>query len=861
MRTSISQETRAVPVATIVAILVAMSGFLAPVDAGAAGGDRIPPRLARLEGDRDLAKLSWQLLEARRLARLGSAPAAIRERIPGLPLRDGKVAVEIRFRGKGELPLDELERAGLGGARAYPEYGGVTGRVALRSLDTLAAVAGVGSIRELLPPRRRAGTVTSQGDESIRAALARSTFGVDGEREDGTRVKVGILSDSFGNFLGDGVVTGSGCATEVSGSSPQLAGELPNPVVVLDDCTNLENCEFVLDEGRALAEIVHDLAPGADVLFHSGFNGEFDMATGITELVACGADVIVDDVIYPREPMFQDGPIADAVQSAVGAGVAFFSAAGNEAGFGVSEAFLDVDDTVDDEEADPTGSDFHDFGGSDPFASVRMADGCGATFVLQWNEPYDTPSGQGASSDLDLYVCSDESIASCDYVSTGQGCSLPSFLPPGDPLEVYSEPAPSGSAKTVHLAIDHFCSLTGAYPQQDDTRFRLVVFADGCSLAEAEVKADCSTSTKSYCFEEGIFEDFQIFGHAAAEGAVAVGASYYREIDSGGAIDPPPGQIDVEPFSSLGGSLPFYFDADGNPLPGAPVTRFKPDVVGPDGVNTSFFPVGGDLPDDLDGYPNFVGTSAAAPHAAAVGALLKDAQPLLSGADVAALLRCTARDIEAPGVDPLAGSGLVDAVEALTALEPQLGLVKSVAFALTGNLSDTNRLDAGDVLQYSYEVTNSSAVPLEEVAVADPHAGLSTISCPGGNPIPSLEPGASTVCTANYTVKVADESAGSISNSATVTGKACGVTAAAGQAGDVLTIPTCILDRVLLATVVANGQEEQELACRTLDSGSSYTIESGGSATFTAGVSIVLQDGFSVAGSFTAALDSEIDLQ
>ena len=47
------------------------------------------------------------------------------------------------------------------------------------------------------------------------------------------------------------------------------------------------------------------------------------------------------------------------------------------------------------------------------------------------------------------------------------------------------------------------------------------------------------------------------------------------EVDSGGTLDPPTSQLDVEPFSSLGGNIPFYFDGSGNPLPGAPQTRFK----------------------------------------------------------------------------------------------------------------------------------------------------------------------------------------------------------------------------------------------------------------------------------------------
>ena len=76
-------------------------------------------------------------------------------------------------------------------------------------------------------------------------------------------------------------------------------------------------------------QIIHDVAPGAKEMFHTAFNGEADFAQGIIDLQQAGARVIFDDVLYYNEPMFQDGIIAQAVDTVKASGVAYFSAAGN----------------------------------------------------------------------------------------------------------------------------------------------------------------------------------------------------------------------------------------------------------------------------------------------------------------------------------------------------------------------------------------------------------------------------------------------------------------------------------------------------------------------------------------------------
>src|SRR5262249_21630688 len=103
------------------------------------------------------------------------------------------------------------------------------------------------------------------------------------------------------------------------------------------------------------------------------------------------------------------------------------------------------------------------------------------------------------------------------------------------------------------------------------------------------------------------------------------------------------------------------FDTDGAPVV---EPRDKPEIVATDGVDTTFFyPGTGDT--DGTGYPNFYGTSAAAPHAAALAALVRDLVPTAQPGDVYSALLESAIDMGAAGFDADSGAGLVQADRAL----------------------------------------------------------------------------------------------------------------------------------------------------------------------------------------------------
>lgn len=73
--------------------------------------------------------------------------------------------------------------------------------------------------------------------------------------------------------------------------------------------------------------------------------------------------------------------------------------------------------------------------------------------------------------------------------------------------------------------------------------------------------------------------------------------------------------------------------------------------------------------------------------------------------------------------------------------------------------------NVGDLVNYTITVTNDGEAPLDTIAVSDPLPG--TVTCPSGNPIPALAPGAEEVCTGSYPITQGDIDAGQVDNTAT----------------------------------------------------------------------------------------------
>jgi len=520
---------------------------------------------------------------------------------PSLPLMhvaNGSVVVDAAANGDGKTLAHDLQALGMKGAAVSGRL--VSGRLPIAALESAARLP---SLRFARPAyaMTRAGTVTSQGDAAMLAAAARTTYGVDG-----TGITVGTLSDSY-NCLG-------GAANDVA------SNDLPGGVQVLEE---EPVCSRGTDEGRAMMQIVHDVAPGAAQAFHTADNGQADFANGIIELATvAGADVINDDVIYFAEPMFQDGPIAQAIDTVKAMGVAYFSAAGNERRQSYEDTFRDSGQL-----GYFAGSTRHDFdaaGGVDGLQQVTIPGNTQVAFVLQWDDPYYSVSGgAGAQTDLDIIL----------YPSHGTPVGSATRNIGGDPVEVFSYVTPGGPTRTYEIGIEHYA---GPLP----SRIKYVYFG--------------YLTIDEYATHSGT-----VYGHPNAAGARAVGAARYDATPAFGTSPPV-----LEYFSSAGGQE-ILFDPAGNPVS---ELRQKPEIVAPDGGDTTFFYPGWDY--EPNGYPNFFGTSAAAPHAAGVAALLKAYDPALTPDAIYTALQTTAIDMDAPGVDFDSGYGLIQAPAALASLNP-----------------------------------------------------------------------------------------------------------------------------------------------------------------------------------------------
>ena len=577
--------------------IAALAAVALLFSAGAAGGSRqdaIAAKNAAKSGTGARLGASLALLQKAEARRLPQADVTrrITHKLPALRASDGYVSVSAYGDDLTALRV-QLEAKGLKNAVVHSTA--VSGKAPVAALGDMAATTGLKFLRPTLA-MARGHAVVSQGDRSLRADIARRESGVTGKG-----IRVGVMSDSYDCAPG---------AFEEGAPFTRAAqdvrnGDLPRDVLVLKDLASAPNDDCA-DEGRAMMQLIHDVAPGSPLAFYTAFESQEDFAAGIRALAAAGSKVIVDDIVYFAEPMFEDGIIAQAVDDVHADGVAYFSSAGNDARSSYESRFrLSTEQGI----SGPR----HDFAtgrGVDSLQTATASAGSATLLSVQWDQPSLSANGRrGAQSDVDVwfYDMNGEPIEICSDDPAQVVCQIPGFDANvgGDAVETPIMVNFSDTDLQVQIGIELFEGPSPNY-------IKYIWFDLDAGVFTVD-EHDTASGT--------------VFGHANATGAEAVGAAaWYQTEEWGSPLRPQCVPACLNSFSSAGGT-PVFFGANGRRL-GTPVVRLKPGVTGPDGGNTSFFLFDLDFAipgtSEPDGLPNFFGTSASAPHVAAVAALILD---------------------------------------------------------------------------------------------------------------------------------------------------------------------------------------------------------------------------------------------
>ncbi|WP_382307843.1 S8 family serine peptidase [Herbiconiux sp. UC225_62] len=580
---------------------------------------------------------------------------------------DGRVAVTVRY-SAGPDDADVAALAALGVVHAASaRFGQASASVAPADLDAVAALPNVTTVVEALAPAVGRSAFTDGASASVisaataaapaescrtvpvnlaaplGAAVAAHDFGVDG-----SGVTVGVISDSFDRDPSALTTPDDDVAAGVLPGPGNPCG-FETPVEVVHEAS-----ADATDEGRAMAQLVHGIAPGARILFASAGQDDLTFATAIADLADAGADVIVDDITMLSDPFFQDGPIGVSIRDVERHGVAYLAAAGNftalgatgypSAGLPISswatEAYrpapCPTDVLTELAAQDVASADCMDFDpgegvdATDGIVFSATPDGAAVTFALQWAEPF------GAAQGTFRFA----------LVRPDGGVDL-------GPANASGLPTVIGATGTVEGAYDFVIVRDTSLGAS-----ALVTPAMKLLLARADpfLRAVEHSSSKG-----GDVVGPTITGHAGAPQTIAVAASPY---------DSP---LAVEYYSSGGPTTTYFrYDPDvspvATPLP-EPIVTSKPDVTGVDGGFTTFFgsSVG-------PGVYAFYGTSAASPAVAAVVALGRELRPEASLETVRTALSQTAVPLASPlpsVFEPrnIVGAGLVDSERFLAALK------------------------------------------------------------------------------------------------------------------------------------------------------------------------------------------------
>lgn len=560
----------------------------------------------------------------------------------------------------------------------------VQGMLPIQMIHGVAALPFVRYIR--LPDYgfKSTGSVNSQGDQILQAMQARQQFGVDG-----TGVKVGVISDGIGGVFATGCTS---CGATTATPSPITLADLPsatgtrNASGVLTSVSggiiaqsfpasspNLEppaadTASGFAAEGTAMLEIVHDLAPGAQLYFANPADGTSLSFEQAVNYLAANTDVVVDDLSFLGQLPY-DGTSAVSTNTSTNLNTdanpirGYFTAVANQAFDHWGEAWTDsgtnltlacpasqggassagnvqlFQATTNTKDATNFGPSTADF--------LQLPNGATLTVILSWNDPF-----SASTNDYDLFLY----LIQANTLTTPLQCSVNPSTGTQPPVEALAYANNSGATQEVGILIQNVNNAAAA------RNFDMFIVNSATGNSQ---------NINFYTPSGSVPAESDAGGSPVS--VVSVGAIDQAQCSVGGVCSGT-----VESYSSQG-------PTEATPQAAA---RMKPDVTATDDVavtGAAGFGINGPLGAATGTCATgqtpcyFPGTSAAAPHVAAIAALALQAAPCLlssSTINTPATARANLRNfltstaVPLPGISQpvpnnIEGFGLIDALAAI----------------------------------------------------------------------------------------------------------------------------------------------------------------------------------------------------
>ena len=523
-----------------------------------------------------------------------------------------------------EADLSRLIELGFEPDLTLPQLGRAQGWIGAERIDALRAAEGVIEVRAPHYALYARGSAISEGDAALGAASARERFGVDG-----SGVRVAIISDGVRGLE----------AAQQHGDAPALSEALAFGSASLERGS----------EGTAMIELVHDLAPGAELSFGAVLT-DLDMIAAVNYF-AERVDVIVDDVgfLYPDDQQSEvSRNTAAALANPDWPLRAYVTAAGNWARTHWAGRFAAGDDASAAALGLRNPGPLHEWSPGETINRFHLERGARVVISLHWNEPW-----RRAEHDFDLYLLNERGV----IVASSTRRQAIDTLNPEEIIAYVNR----GAAARFGLVVQNWRGAAAA--------LELEVFA---------LRRSGSAAMEALEFATGA-------------------SSLLAQSDAGGGVI----TVAAIAHDQAGLDRTAQYSSRGPTNNGAA----KPDIAAVDGVRVSGV---------TDFGSRFFGTSAAAPHIAAVAALLLEAQPALLAADggtaaierrlLRELLLDTAIDIGPDGLDSFSGAGRLDAEAALEAAQGRVARVASAADSGEGTLrAAIERVNAGEADHIAFD--------------------------------------------------------------------------------------------------------------------------------------------------------------